>query len=115
MVRGDIVIVNLPQPTGSSGHEQTGDRPALIVHEDATRPTLPVVMIIPFTSNMNAQRFPNTILVQPSPQNGLSIPSVLLVFQLRAIDNQRILKTIGHLEPQTMELVNDQLRRLLSL
>ena len=61
MKRGDIVLVNLPQATDDAGHEQVGMRPALIVHDDATSNTLSVVMIVPFTSNIKAQRFPHNI------------------------------------------------------
>lgn len=115
MVRGDIVLVDLPHPASGTGHEQVGNRPALIVHNDATSSTLSVIMIVPFTGKLSAQRFPHTIPVQPSPANGLSCPSVLLVFQLRAIDRQRMLKTIGHLEAETMELVEAEMKRLLDL
>ena len=115
MVRGDIVLVNLPRSASGSGHEQVGNRPALIVHNDTTSRTLSVVMIIPFTSKLNAQRFPHTILIQPSPTNGLSCPSVLLVFQLRAIDKQRIQRTIGHLEAETLKLVDAEMKHLLDL
>ena len=115
MKRGDIVLVNLPQATDDAGHEQVGKRPALIVHDDATSNTLSVVMIVPFTSNIKAQRFPHTILVQPSKENGLSKPSVLLVFQLRAIDKQRVTKKIGHLEDGLMEKVNQEIKDLLGL
>ncbi|MBI3161108.1 MAG: type II toxin-antitoxin system PemK/MazF family toxin [Chloroflexi bacterium] len=66
MTRGDIVLVNLPQTTDDAGHEQVGTRPALIVHDDATSDTLSVVMIVPFTSNLKAQKFPHAILIQPS-------------------------------------------------
>jgi mRNA interferase MazF len=115
MKRGDIVLVNLPQTADGAGHEQVGTRPALIVHDDATSDTLSVVMIVPFTSNLNAQRFPHTILVQPSKANGLSMPSVLLVFQLRAIDKQRVTKKIGHLEDELMGKVNHEIKDLLGL
>jgi mRNA interferase MazF len=115
MKRGDIVLVNLPQSTDDAGHEQVGTRPALIVHDDATSNTLSVVMIVPFTSNIKAQRFPHTILVQPSKENGLSKPSVLLVFQLRAIDKQRVAKKIGHLEDELMGKVNQEIKDLLGL
>jgi len=115
MTRGDIVLVNLPQTADGAGHEQAGTRPALIVHDDATSSTLSVVMIVPFTSNLKAQRFPHTILIQPSKENGLSIPSVLLIFQLRAIDKQRVTKTIGHLEDELMGKVNQEIRDLLGL
>lgn len=83
MTRGDIVLVNLPQAADGAGHEQVGTRPALVVQDDPTSETLSVIMIVPFTSNLKAQRFPHTILIQPSAQNGLSMPSVLMIFQLR--------------------------------
>lgn len=78
MKRGDVVLVNLPQTADGAGHEQVGTRPALIVHDDETSETLSVMMIVPFTSNLKAQRFSHTILVQPSRQNGLTVQSVLL-------------------------------------
>jgi len=72
-------------------------------------------MIVLFTSNLKAQRFPHTILVQPSKQNGLTAPSVLLVFQLRAIDKQRVSKKIGSLEDELMGKVNQGIKDLLGL
>lgn len=115
MKRGDIVLVNLPQTTDGAGHEQVGTRPALIVQDDVTSDTLSVIMIVPFTSNLKAQRFPRTILVEPTEENGLTMQSILLVFQLRAIDKQRITKTIGHLEDELIEKVNQEMKGLLGL
>jgi len=74
MQRGDIVLVNLPQPAGAAGHEQFGDRPALAVHSDATGVGLSVIMIVPITSNLAAKNFPHAVEIQPSAQNGLSMP-----------------------------------------
>jgi mRNA interferase MazF len=114
MKRGDIILVELPQ-ADTSGHEQEGVRPALVVHDDATNNQLSVVMIVPMTSNLKLQNFAHTILIQPSQQNGLSMPSVLLVFQLRAIDKRRIKKTLGSLEAKFMEQVNAEMKKLLGL
>ena len=115
MKRGDIVLVNLPEAANGAGHEQVGTRPALVVHNDSTSNTLSVVMIVPFTSNLKAQRYAHTILVQPTQENGLTVQSVLLVFQLRAIDKQRVTKKIGHLEDDLIEKVNREMRDLLGL
>jgi len=115
MKRGDIVYVNLPQASDGAGHEQVGTRPALVVHEDDSSDVISVVMIVPFTSSVKAQRFQYTILIQPTKENGLASPSVLLIFQLRAIDKQRIGKKIGHLEDETMEKVNQEIKGLLGL
>ncbi len=115
MQRGDIVLVNLPQAAGVSGHEQTGTRPALVVHDDATSDSLSLIMIVPITGNLTAQKFAHTILVQPSTSNGLSAPSVLLVFQLRATDKRRVVKKIGVIELPIMEQVNVELKKLLGI
>lgn len=114
MKRGDIILVELPQ-ADTSGHEQEGMRPALVVHDDITSDQLSVVMIVPMTSNLRAQSFSHTILVQPSPQNGLSVPSVLLIFQLRAIDKKRIKKILGTIEASIMEQVSVEMKKLLGL
>ena len=113
--RGDIVYVNIPAPPGGSGHEQAGSRPALVVHNEATSPSLSVIMVVPLTGKLRARRFPHTILVTPTPQNGLSCPSVLLVFQLRAIDKKRLRNTIGRLEKATMTQVENEIKALLSI
>jgi mRNA interferase MazF len=115
MKRGDIVLVKLPESAEGSGHEQVGTRPALIVHNDETSESVSVIMIVPFTSNLKAGRFSHTILVQPSKENGLAVPSVLLVFQLRAVDKSRIARKIGRLESKWIKIVNKEIRNLLGL
>jgi mRNA interferase MazF len=72
-------------------------------------------MIIPLTGRLSALRFPHTIQVEPSEENGLTQPSVLLVFQLRAIDRSRIVETIGHLEQHYLDLVDREMRYMLNL
>ena len=114
MNRGDIIFVNLPIPSGT-GHEQTGSRPALIVHDNATNNILPVVMIIPFTTQLHALRYPHAIQIEPSQENGLDQTSVLMVFQLRAIDQQRLGNKIGCLEAELLTRVDVEIRSLLGL
>jgi mRNA interferase MazF len=115
MTRGDIVTVDLPEPSTGTGHEQMGYRPAIVVQTDITDAELPTTMIVPLTSNLSAMRFPHTLRVEPSPQNGLIRPSVLLVFQLRAIDKRRIGNNIGHLEHHYLEEMETEMRRLLGI
>ena len=115
MARGNIVLVELPMPPGGAGREQMGLRPALIVHDDATSTSLPVIMIVPFTGQLNALRFPHTIRVEPSDENGLTQSSVLMIFQLRAIDQRRLRSRIGHLEEDLLEEVEAEICRMLGL
>lgn len=115
MARGDVLLVELPYPRGAPGYEQTGRRPAVAVQADLPGASLPTVMIVPLTSQLTASRFPHTIAVDPSPQNGLTDPSVLLVFQLRALDQGRILRTIGHLEQNYLDQLDAEMRSMLHL
>ena len=115
MARGDVLTVDLPAPSGAAGHEQVGYRPAIVVQTGLTNANFSTTMIVPLTSNLNALRFPHTIQVDPSPQNGLATPSVLLVFQLRAIDKRRLGKRLGRLEQHHMQQLEIEIRHLLGL
>jgi mRNA interferase MazF len=113
MARSDVIIVDIPTPSDHTEHEQIGSRPAVVVQSDVNDSNLPTAMIIPFTSNLQAMRFPHTIRVNPSALNGLSAPSVLLVFQLRAIDKSRIGRIVGRLEDFYMKQLEDEAKSLL--
>jgi mRNA interferase MazF len=89
---GDIHWVNLPD---RGGREQRGRRPAVICQDTAAFPRLPTVLTIPLTSKLDTQRFAGTYPPQPSPENGLTVPSIALVFQLGATDVTRVEDRLG--------------------
>lgn len=115
MRRGDIYFVNLPAPPNSQGREQTGIRPVLVVSSDHHQSENPMVMAVPFTSQLNALRFPYSVRIEPSSQNGLTSPSVALVFQLLALDKSRLFRRIGHLDTIYQEKINEILKLMLDL
>jgi mRNA interferase MazF len=102
MRRGEIWWVRLPP---SDGHEQAGERPAIILQDDAFIATLPMVLIVPLTGALHAARFPGTLVIQPDPRNGLLRPSVALVFQMRALDKHRFLRRMGELDAATLSQI----------
>ncbi|MDP2916259.1 MAG: type II toxin-antitoxin system PemK/MazF family toxin [Candidatus Aminicenantes bacterium] len=115
MARGDIWSVDLPVPQGSPGHEQFGLRPAVVVQTELKDTALPTTVVIPTTSNQKAGRFPFTILIPPTSKNGLSTASILLIFQIRAIDKGRLNRRIGKLESEHIEKMENEIRALLGL
>lgn len=93
--------------------EQSGRRPAIVVSGDS--PGLPTIVVVPLTSQLAALRFPHTLQVEPSPDNGLSVPSVVLLFQLQVVDKRRVLRVVGELDQDHVAQINSWLRNMLSL
>jgi len=115
MARGEIWTVDIPAPKGRSRHEQLGIRPGIVVQADSAPGQLPTTVVIPATSKLQAGRFPFTLTVDPSSQNGLDKPSVLLVFQIRAIDKSRLIRKVGRLEDNHMASLETHIRNLLAM
>lgn len=70
-------------------------------------------MVVPVTSSLGALRFPFTVKIQPSEQNGLTLPFVAMVFQVRAIDRKRIIRKIGELEIDYLAQVDVEIWQML--
>lgn len=116
MRRGDIIMVELPKPSSQQqGREQLGRRPAIIIQDETKFSSLPTILVVPLTSNQNAKRFPGTFLVRPTPTNGLGTDSVILAFQARAVDRNRIDRLMGKLDPGDQERLDALLKELFCL
>lgn len=108
MKKGDICIVNLA--VGRS-REQVGRRPAVLISETETT----IAVVVPLTANLEALRFPYTLMITPDKDNNLEQRSVALFFHIRAIDKSRISSIIGRLNDRTIRKFNQILRGLLKI
>jgi len=115
MRRGDVVRVQLPRPAGSAGREQFGTRPAIVIQDNTATANLSTVVIVPLTSNRSTERLAGSLLVKPSDSNGLTVISVALTQQIRALDKSRVEGVIGRLSSEVMKELDAALQRLLSL
>lgn len=98
---GEIYWVDF-HDSGSRG--QGGMRPAIVLQDDTRFPMVsPMVLVVPLTTKMAALRFPATMKIDPSAGNGLSAPSVALVFQLRAVDRTWAASKLGDLETNALD------------
>lgn len=100
MTVGEIRWVDLP-PSG--GHAQRGRRPAIIAQSQVFSRRIPTVLVIPLTSQLDALRFPGTVLVEADVQNGLRHASVALVFQLTALDHRYLSDRLGNISTKILE------------
>jgi len=109
---GDIYTIDIP---ATNGHEQAGNRPAIIVQAPQFEKQLSTVLIVPLTSQLAALAFPGTFLIHPDTENGLTKDSVALVFQLRAIDKKRLKRKIGRLHPSHLTQLFQFIKTLMQL
>ena len=115
MQRGDILEVDLPLLPGS--RVQAGRRPAIVVLAEPLPAAndAPIVSVVPLTANLGTLRFRHTFQIEPSRENGLTMPSVALVFQLSALDRLGIIRIRGHLESNYVTQLDAMLREMLGL
>ena len=112
MMRGDVYDARLNPIEGS---EQAGVRPVIIVSRNAINQYSPVIVVVPFTDAANLRRtYPSDVLVR-QPEGGLTLDSVALTGQVRAIAKTRLLKRRGALSPQSLDLVAQALRVTMDL
>ena len=114
MIFGDIYLVEIPASV-TEGREQQGLRPAIIVQTSDNTDKIPTILIIPFTTQIKASKFPFTFTVSPDSINNLSSVSVALIFQLRAIDKKRLKNKIGKLNSKDTEVLKQTIKTLLNI
>ena len=102
--RGDIYYADLSPVVGS---EQGGVRPVLIVQNDVGNRYSPTVIAAAITSQTGKARLPTHIEVHTD--SGLAKSSIALLEQIRTLDKRRLKDRMGHLDDETMTLVNDAL------
>ena len=107
--KGEIWLAEIPS---KKGREQEGKRPLIIIADTDTS----LALIIPLTSNLLAlKKFTYTLLIDKSEENNLNIDSIALIFQLQAIDKNRLIHKIGYLEENYLSEINKILKNLLKL
>ena len=108
--RGDIFFTHFGASTGS---EQHGDRPAVILQNDVGNYHSPTLIVATMTSKAEKKvNQPTHCLLENA---GLNMPSVVQAEQIFTIDKSRALKYLGHLTPEEMRRVNDAVRISLAL
>ncbi len=107
----DIVLVKLDPTTGA---EKRGTRPCLVLQNNITNASkLQTVTLAPFTTHN--RDFPSMQLVTPSVINGIKEGSSVDLSQIRTVDRNRILKTIGRLESKYFVAISIKINDFLDL
>jgi len=96
----------------SRGTEPGKTRPVVIIQTDLLNESHPSTIICPITSKVNL----DIILLRVHLKKGqLDKPSDILVDQIRAIDNERLIKKIGKLTKDQIHKLKSNLQIVLDL
>jgi len=85
------------------GSEQSGFRPIVIISGDLLNTYLKVVITCPLTSKI--KNYKGNVVLTPNKENGLKAPSEIMIFHIRSISKERLVKKIG-------EITEDELNKL---
>jgi mRNA interferase MazF len=103
--RGDLVTVSLQGDFGKP-------RPALVVQTDLLD-ALPTLMLCPISSELRDADF--RVLLQPTPDNGLRLPSQVMVDKVSTFPRSKVGTAFGHLDVESLRKVDRALLLVLGL
>ncbi len=104
-LRGDMYYADLGHGIGS---EQEGYRPVVIIQNNVGNKHSPTVIIASVTSKTDAKpKLPTHYYI--NAEDGLELPSIVLLEQLRTVDKRRLGDFIGHLSDKHIRGINHAL------
>ena len=111
MNRGTVVLVSLDPTTG---HEQRGARPCVVVTDPvvSSDQRFPMLAVVPLTGTAGEGALYPGLLPGPS---GLRQPSWALIDQLRSVDKRRVIKLFGEVSAEELAEIDDGIRLFLGL
>lgn len=93
------------------GHEQSGIRPVVIVSGDNLNDHSNLKIICPITSRL--KNYMGSLLLKKDSTNKLTKDSEVLAFQIRTIDETRLIKKIGEITKSQMDTLRMYVNELM--
>ncbi|MEQ8907283.1 type II toxin-antitoxin system PemK/MazF family toxin [Ekhidna sp.] len=97
MNQGEIWYADL-NPT--KGSEQSGFRPVVITSGNLLNANLKVVIVCPLTTKV--KEYKGNPVLEPNKQNKLSEKSEILVFHIRSVSKDRLVRKIGSISKKEL-------------
>jgi mRNA interferase MazF len=96
------------------GNEAGKTRPVLVIQNDALNKVHPSTLICPLTSNVKKDSTLLRVFI-PKGVAGLQEDCDVMIDQLRAIDNKRMIQRLGQIPPEIALKVQENVRIVLDL
>ena len=99
MNQGEIWLADLDPAKGS---EQKGFRPVVIISGNLLNRHLPIIIVVPLTTRI--KEYKGNPVIKPSEITGLGHESEMLVFQIRSVSKERLVKKLGSISRAELDL-----------
>jgi len=109
MKQGEIWYADL---NPSKGREQAGLRPVLIISGNLLNEHLSIVIVMPLTTKI--KNYKGNPILTPSKINGLKVESEVLVFHIRSVSKERLVRRIGKIAENELEVAIKTLNDILN-
>jgi len=107
--RGDVYLASLDPAKGS---EQAGTRPVVIVSRDSINQNSPVVVVVPVSDRSNFKKiYPSQVILKRGV-GGLTMDSVVMCDQVRAITVDRLNTYLGRLDYEHIQAIEAALKNV---
>ncbi len=108
MKQGEIWEMYFDPTTGS---EQSGRRPAVIISGNLLNEYLNVVIVCPLSTSV--KNYKGNVVLTPNTINGLLKESEVMVFHVRSVAKERLKRKIGAIEDGQLSLIKQGLEDIL--
>lgn len=109
MKQGEIWYADL-KPT--KGSEQSGLRPVVVISGNLLNQHLSVIIVVPLTTKI--KNYKGNPILLPTKTNGIKATSEMLIFHIRSVSKERLVRKTGTIEPEelrrSVKTLNDILK-----
>lgn len=95
----------------TKGSEQSGFRPVVVISGNMLNTHLKVVIVCPLSSKI--KNYKGNVVLNPNDKNGLTSPSEIIIFHLRSISKDRLVRKIGEISESELSYLKEGLDDIL--
>ena len=93
------------------GSEQRGFRPVVIISGNVVNQYLNVVIACPLTTKIKGYK--GNVILEPNTENGISTRSEILIFHVRSVYKERLVRRIGKITDKQLHELKQGLNDIL--
>lgn len=94
------------------GSEQQGYRPVVIISGNVVNKYLKIVIVCPLTTKV--KNYKGNVVLEPNAENGLSRKSEILIFHVRSVSKERLIKKTGTIKQTEFDTLKEGLNDILT-